>query len=351
MHYAIICRLLAKIMKKSLIFFLLLLIFLGIPCLGSAQDKFYRIEVLQVTNLTSFQMAYDGFVKELERNGLIPGSNLIIKRTVIEFDIENASIWKKLKLLVRFKSEASRIVKEKPDLVLTMGTPVTKYTKDKITAAGIPLVFSALAYPVAAGSKSLTEAGPGFTGATSYMNMQDALKLIRKAFPAVKNVGIVHSDDANSIAHIKEAEKEGAAMGFRFLTKQVNVNSRIRQHLEELHGKGADAFIVPPDPYYEIHSFENAVELGDLARSLKAPVISLVTIRIPGAAMYIGPDFETTGVLSGQQCIKILKEGQKPDSLPILSQQDLTVYVDKKIMNALGIPLPPEILHVSKIIE
>jgi len=340
-----------ELLKKFFPFFMALIIFLEGPCQVSAQDNTYRIEVLQVTNLTSFQMAYDGFIKELEKNGLVAGSNLSIKRTIIEFDIGNASLWKKLKLLVRFKSEAARIVKERPDLVLTMGTPVTKYTREKITDAGIPLVFSALAYPVAAGCKSMTESGPGFTGATSYMNMQEALKLVRKTVPSVKNVGIVHSDDANTLSHIKEAEKEGGAMGFHFLSKQVNINSRIRPYLDELLRKGAEIFIVPPDPFYEIHNFENAVELGDFARPIKIPIVSLVTIRIPGAAMYIGPDFETVGALSGQQCMKILKERQKPESLPILSQQNLSVYIDRKVMNALGIPLSPDLTRVSKLID
>ena len=336
-------------MRKAFVF---IAVFFGVfsgPCF--AQEKTYKIEVLQVTNLVSFQMAYEGFIKEMERNGLVQGKNLSVKRTIIGFDIENATLWTKLKILVRFKSEASRIAKEKPDLVLTMGTPVTKYTKDKIISAGIPLVFTALAFPTAAGCKSLTEAGPGFTGATSYMNMSDALKIMRKAFPSIKTVGIVHSDDANSIAHIREAIKEGPAEGFVFIAKQVGIKDNIIHAFDDLLKQGAEAFVVPPDPYFEIRNFGEAGELSDCSKTTKIPIISFVIIKISGAALYIGPDFGIIGELSGRQAVKILKDGVRPDSLAILRQQDLTVHVDPKVVKTLGIQMPPEILQIAKSVE
>jgi putative tryptophan/tyrosine transport system substrate-binding protein len=337
---------------KMIIFSICVFLFISVcPTSGSAQEKSYKVEVLQVTNLDSFQMAYDGFIKELEREGLVQGKNLTIKRTIMEFDIENASMWKKLKLLLRFKSEASRIVKEKPDLVLTMGTPITKYTKDKIVSAGIPLVFTALAFPTAAGCKSLTEAGPGFTGATSYLNMPEALKIMRKVFPSIKTVGIIHSDDANSIAHVREAIKEGPADGFVFISKQISIKDSLNHAFEELRKQGAEAFVVPPDPYFEIRNFGAAYELSDCSKATRVPIISFVIIKFPGAALYVGPDFEIIGELSGQQAVKILKDGMKPEGLPILRQQNLSIHVDTKAMKTLGIQIPPEILQVAKPVE
>ncbi len=47
------------------------------------------------------------------------------------------------------------------------------------------MVFAGVAIPEAAGCASLTKAGQGFTGATLYPDMKDALKLIRLAFPNI----------------------------------------------------------------------------------------------------------------------------------------------------------------------
>jgi putative ABC transport system substrate-binding protein len=283
-------------------------------------------------------------VRELEKNGLIQGKNLTVRRTIIDFDLENASLPKRLKVYFRIRNEASRMAKERPDLVLTMGTPATKYSRDTLIAAGVPLEFTAIAFPTAAGSRSLTEAGPGFTGVTTHMKMKDALTIIRQAFPSLKTIGIVHSDDANSIAHVEEIRKEGPFLGFTILTRQVSMKDRITPALQDLRKQGAEAFVVPPDPYYEIQAHERTGELIAFSRDSRVPVVSLVIDRIPGAVLYVGVDFETIGILTGQQAARILKDVARPESLPVLRQQELTIMVDTKLMQSFGIHLPPEIL-------
>jgi putative tryptophan/tyrosine transport system substrate-binding protein len=315
---------------------------------GLAQEKNYRVEVLQITDFEELQLVYDGFLKELEKGGILRGRNLKVKRTIIDFDIENPSLVKRINVYLKILREASRIAKEKPDLVLTMGTPVTKYAKDKIIAAGIPLVFTALAFPAEVGCKSLTEAGPGFTGVTTHMNMKDALKIVKQAFPAIKTIGIVHSDDASSIAHVEEVKKEGLYLGITVISKKVGIKAEIVPALRELQKQGVQVFAVPPDPYYELRDHEKAGELIEFSKANKIQAFTLVIDKVPGAILYVGVDFDTIGTLSGKQSVKILKDGVKPETLPILQQQDLTVIVDAKVVQALNIQLPPEILRIAK---
>jgi putative ABC transport system substrate-binding protein len=331
------------------IFFICAVFLITCLCIpGLAQEKNYRVEVLQITNFEELQMVYDGFLKELEKSGISKGRNLTVNRTMIDFDIENSSLAKRINVYLSIRKEASRIAKEKPDLVLTMGTPVTKYAKDKIIAAGIPLVFTALAFPAAVGCKSFTEAGPGFTGVTTHMNMKDALAIVKQAFPAIKTVGIVHSDDSNSIAHVEEAKKEGLSLGITVISKQVGIKAAIVPALKELQKQGVQVFAVPPDPYYELRDHEKAGELIEFSKANKIQAFTLVIDKIPGAILYVGVDFDTIGSLSGKQSVKILKDGVKPEALPILQQQDLTIMVDTKVMQALNIQLPPEILRMAK---
>jgi putative ABC transport system substrate-binding protein len=330
----------------SFIYVFLLITGLTLPCL--AQEKTYKVEVLQITAIEELQQVYDGFLKELEKSGFIQGKNLEVRRTIIDFDLENPTLTKRINVYFRIKSEASRIIKGKPDLVLTMGTPATKYSKDKIIAAGIPLEFTALAFPTAVGCKSLTEAGPGFTGATTHMDMKDALKVVRLAFPAIKTLGIVTSDDSNSITHVEEAKKEGPSLGFTVISKKVGMKDNIVPALNELQKQSAQAFVVPPDPYYEIRNHEKARELIEFTKANKIPAFSFVIDRVPGAILYVGVDFEVIGALSGQQAVKILKDNVKPGSLPIVRQQNLTVWVDMNLVQAMGMQLPPEVLHIAK---
>ncbi|HVN71794.1 MAG TPA: ABC transporter substrate binding protein [Desulfomonilia bacterium] len=336
---------------KRFAFVLLLVVIAGFafPCF--AEDKTYRIEVLQVTNIEPYQKSYEGFLKILEDNGIVQGKNLTINRTVIDYDLDKGGLWKKMGVLLQIRSQASRIVSVKPDLVLTIGTPATKYAKDKIISAGIPLVFTAVAIPEAAGCASLTEAGHGFTGATLYMNMQSALHQIKLAFPAIRTIGIVHSDDENAVANVEDAKKYAASYGLTFISQEVGKSDNITKALEDLSAKGAQAFCVPLDTYYGLRNYEAARALEMFSNRTRLPVISFALMKVPGAMLYVGSDFETIGELSAQQAVKILKEGATPESLPILMQKEPKVMADKNRLAEFRYTLPSEIIGGAQAVD
>jgi putative ABC transport system substrate-binding protein len=339
-------------MKKGILFLVLSIVFMlcAAPC--QAQDKMYRIEALQVTDIEPYKLCYDKFIDELGRNGLVQGKNLEINRTVIDFDVEKAGLWKKISVLMRIKSEASRIVDARPDLVLTIGTPATKHAKDKIIDAGIPVVFAAVSIPEAAGCKSLTESGPGFTGSTLYMNMETAMKIIKLAFPNLKKLAVVYSDDENAVAHVKEASKHAPSVGMEVISRQVKSKSdHITPYALELLEEGADTFIIPLDTYYGLRDYEVCKELLKLGDEYNQPGISLVLMKFPGACLYVGADFGVSGSMSAQQALKIIIDGVKPETLPLAHQQDLNVMVDTKMMAKRGVELPFEILQIARPVE
>ncbi|MRR14413.1 hypothetical protein EG833_03095 [archaeon] len=77
----------------------------------------------------------------------------------------------------------------------------------------------------------------------------------------------------------------------------------------------------------------------------------LCYVKAPGGVLYIGSDFARIGSFSGQQAVKILKEGAKPETLPVMRQEDLGVMVDIKEMKELGVELPLGILQLAKPVE
>lgn len=338
---------------KKVIMFLVLPVFFSIfasPCL--AQEKNYRIEALQVTDIEPYKICYDRFVDALAENGIVQGKNLQIKRTVIDFDVEKAGLWKKIGVLLRIRSEASRIVDEKPDLVLTIGTPATKHAKDKIIKAGIPVVFAAVAIPEAAGCRSLTESGTGFTGSTLYMNMENALKIVKLAFPDFKKLAVVYSDDENAVAHVEEARKHAPSVGMEVISREVKSKSdSITPYAMELVEEGADCFFIPLDTYYGLRDYEACKELLKIGDANNQPGISFVLMKFPGACLYVGSDFGISGTMSAQQAVKILRDGVMPETLPVAHQQDLNVMVDTKMIEKRGVKLPFEILQIAKSVD
>jgi putative ABC transport system substrate-binding protein len=318
---------------------------------AQAAEKTFRVEVLQVTDIEPFEKSYQGFISALASGGLVQGNNLAVRRTVIGFDIERAGIWKKIGVLMRIRSEASRIAKEKPDLVLTIGTPATKYAKDTIVSAGVPLVFTAVAVPEAAGCASLTRAGPGFTGSTLHMDMTKALGRLRAAFPSARIIGMVHSDDENGIAHVEEAKRHCEALGFAVVSQEVDKNDSITGALERLKAQGVQVFCVPLDTYYGLRGYEACRALEVFSNRTHIPVASFALMKVPGAVIYVGSDFGRIGELSGSQALEILLNKKRPEDLPILMQDEPALLLDKSRARALGLEMPPEIIDRATIVD
>lgn len=225
--------------------------------------RVFRVEVLQVTEIEPYREALTGFLTSLQANGLVEGKNLRVHKATIDFDAENGGFWSRLGVLLRIRQESARIVEAKPDLVLTIGTPATKYARGMMTDARIPLVFTAVANPEDAGCVSLVDAGEGATGATLYTDMSDTLKLIRDVFPEVRRIGMVHSDDDNGIANVAAASAKGKPLGLDVSARQVHKNEPIAPKLKALYAAGAEMFAVPLDTYYGLHRYEAAMDLGD----------------------------------------------------------------------------------------
>ncbi|MEN6473135.1 MAG: ABC transporter substrate binding protein [Syntrophaceae bacterium] len=332
-------------MKKACLIATLFFI-CSLPCWGMN----YHLEILQVGNLESFDMAVASMKAELAQNGLVEGRNLKINRTIIEASV-NASAWEKAKIFLKIGSNASRIAKAKPDLVVTVGTPATKYSKDKIIAAGIPLVFTGVAIPELVGCRSKTQAGPGFTGTTIYLEPLDVLQTLKLAFPRLKTLGIIYSDDENAALYVEDIKRSCARLGIAVYAKQVKQSEKITPVAVDLKAKGIDAFYMPLDSYYTLRDYEPIRELRALAYQKKIPVIGSVIggpTHSRGAILFIASDFKTVGGLTGKQVVKILKDGIKPEAIAIARQEKLEVFIDRGELKAQGLSLSPQILEIAQ---
>jgi len=341
-------------MKKVAAVFAFVLLAWSLSCQAmealspSSMDELhtFRIEVLQVTDIEPYQKSLDGFMKALQDSGIAVGTNLIVHRVKIDFDVEKGGFWDRIGVLLRIREEAHRIAMERPDLVLTIGTPATKYARAILDDAHIPVVFTAVANPEDANCTSLNDAGPGVTGATLYTDMSDSLKIVKTIFPAVQKIGMVNTDDENGVANVAAATAKAKDIGITVTSRLVNKRDSIIPSLKQLFkdGNGVQMFAVPLDTYYGLRKYEPAVDLSDFGTENKIPVITFAMVRVPGAVLYVGADFGVVGSLSGMQAAKILKRHVKPDILPILRQARPTVLIDPRRVAALNISLPSSVL-------
>lgn len=308
----------------------------------------YTIEILQVSNIAAYELTYKAILEELAKNGIAQGNKVTIKRHIIEAD-PGAGLWKKIVILMKIKNKASEIAGSKPDLVITVSTPGTKYSMDTFTSAGIPVVFTCVANPLLLGCKSVDEPLPGVTGATLYIDPYSLLSVVKMAKPDIKKLGMVYSDDDNAIWFAKECAEKAQRLGITIVSKQVEKSDPITPAAKELLDKGIDAFAIPLDQYYGLRNLEPARDIMAFAKKNKKPIFSFANFDFKGALLYLGPDFGHNGTLAARQAVAILKYGAKPKDLPILRQKDVKIIVDKEVAQNLGINLPQDLLKVAEV--
>ncbi len=310
------------------------------------ESRIYRVEVLQVTDIAPYQESLDGFLSVLQSSELVQGKNLQINRVKIDFDLENGGFWSRMGVLMRVREEALRIALSKPDLVLTIGTPATKYARGILEVAHIPVVFTAVANPQDAGCVSLVDGGPGVTGSTLYTDMSDQVAMIKQVFPKVKKIGMIHTDDENGIANVEAARRDAEHIGINVSSQLLGKQDGIIPTVKAMYqnGGGVQMFAVPLDTYYGLRKYEPANQLGEFSVANGVPVVSFAMVRVPGAVMYVGADFGAVGRLAGAQAVKIIKNHTLVDALPILKLDQPTVLIDPLRIAALHIALPSAML-------
>jgi len=218
----------------------------------------------------------------------------------------------------------------------------------KIVSSGIPLVFTCVANPLIIGCPSIEKSGDGFTGATLYQDPFNFIVLAQMADPGRKVLGIIHSDDDNAIAFADEMGKKAEKIGVKVLAKGISKSDPIIPAAEELIETGVESFAVPLDSYYGLNKQQYFNELCTLAAENMIPVFCFANYDEKGALLYAGPDFNHIGMLSGTQAVKIIKDGVRPEEMPILKQEELNIYVDKEKAAALDISLSEKLLKAAK---
>ncbi|HHO75276.1 MAG TPA: hypothetical protein ENN05_02470, partial [Deltaproteobacteria bacterium] len=235
--------------------------------------------------------------------------------------------------------------------VLTISTPATKYSKDSFIKAGIPVVFTGVAVPQAVGCASLNQAGPGFTGASLYMDPVSSFQLTKLALPELRTIGIIHSDDDNAVAFVEESKAKALSLGITVISEQVEKSDSPTKAALKMIDQGVQAFGIPIDAYYALRDYEPTSQLLETIRKNNIPAVCFCHVGFSGAIFYVGAEFKKIGAQSGTHAVKILKDGAAPGDLPVLFQEDLTILVDLDASRELGIEMPLQLLQIAKTVD
>lgn len=292
-----------------------------------AEKKAIKIGINQLVEHPSLDAAREGFQSAFFDNGYTEGEN-------ITFDIQNAQGDQGTATSI-----ANKFVTDKVDLILAIATPAAQATAQAV--ADIPVLFTAVTEPQEAGLvESWEEPGKNVTGTSDLNPVEKQLALIPEIAPAAKTVGIVYSSgEINSQVQVNKAKGAAKELNLELELVAISNKSEVLQAAQSLVGK-VDAFYVPTDNTV-VDALETIIQVAEENR-LPLIVGEGDSVKRGGLATY-GLDYKQLGYQTGEMAMRIL-EGEDPAKMPVETQEDVKLIVNKSAAKRMGIELPQELL-------
>nr|WP_300143814.1 ABC transporter substrate-binding protein [Propionicimonas sp.] len=295
---------------------------------SSAAPRAYKIGITQIVAHPSLDAAREGFKKALADAGL-----------EVTYDEQNAQGDQATATNIANKFNSGDL-----DLILAIATPTAQASAQVITSK--PLLFTAVTDPVAAQLVSSAEAPGGNVTGTSDMNpVAEQIALVKRVAPNAKTVGVIYSSgEVNSEVQVKAAREAATDLGLTLVEKTITATGEVQQAASALD---VDAIYVPTDNNV-VAGLEAVIQV---AESRKIPLIAGEGDSVKkGALVTYGIDYSKLGLQTGQMAVRILTEGAKPATMPVETQKELTLVVNKAAAARMGVELPADLLAEAEVV-
>ena len=312
-------------MKKTIFALSAVVLVLGLMgCSKNGAKKKIKIGVIQLVEHPALDGCYNGFVDGLAEAGFVDGENISI-------DYQNAQNEQANCVTI-----ANKLVNDKDDLIFAIATPaaqaVANLTKD------IPILVSAVTDPESAKLvKSNAKPDTNVSGTSDLTPVAAQIKLLKQIVPGAKKVGLMFcSSEQNSIFQIEMAKKACESEGLSFIEASVSNSNEIQQVTQSLVGK-VDAIYIPTDNMLAA----GMANVAMVANQNKIPTIvgEDGMVKSGGLCTY-GLNYYELGKQTAKMAVDILKNGAKPQDMPIQYLEKCDFSKNAETEKALGLTLP-----------
>jgi putative ABC transport system substrate-binding protein len=242
---------------------------------------------------------------------------------------------------------ARQFIGEAPDVIVAISTPSAQAAAAATTE--IPIVFSAVTDPLAAGLVASIEApGGNITGVSDMAPIGDHIALIQEITPDVKRLGVLYNPgEANSVSSLAAVKEEAGAAGIEVVEGPATKSAEVQAAARSLVGK-VDAIYVPTDNTI-VSALESAVGVADEA---KLPLYAADTDSVArGALAAVGFNYFDVGVQTAALVDQVLK-GTDPGSIAVVFASGTDLQVNKATADLIGVTLPQAVLdRAAKVVE
>jgi len=296
----------------------------GASASASASGSIPVIGISQYGEHASLDNCRKGFLQGLTDAGLKEGTDY-------QIDYQNAGFDDSIATQI-----AQRFSAENAALMCAIATPSATACYAAAEDKNIPVIFTAITDPKAAG---LTAGNA--TGTSDKLPVEAQLDLIRKLQPNAKTIGIIYTtSEPNSVSSIAEYKAKAGDYGFTIDDIGVTAQSEVTQAADKLIADKVDCFSNLTD--------NNVVgvlsSILEKTNEAAIPVYGSEVEQVKlGCAAAAGIDYYKLGIQTGQIAAQVLTGKKTCDGIPFETISEYGIYVNSDTLSAMGITLPADI--------
>lgn len=263
----------------------------------------------------------------------------------IEFDVKNAEDDEK-----KLEKEIVKMLKNKPDLIVTLGGVETLALKEKMEKhqINVPVVFAGVAAPKEIGLiKDYRSPGGLFTGINNYHTSISGkrLELFHELVPSIKRFHVLYDKNIKvSMLSLENIQKAAESLSLHILP--VNVSDPEFMVNLERNMQEDDALIMLPG--FRIESLTK--EIATFSKEHSVPAMGIYGYEVEeGILASYGVSFRDQGYQAAR-FVSLIIQGNSPADIPVELPDAIRFYINQKVADDLGIKLNNELAHTANII-
>jgi len=286
----------------------------------AAPEATYTVGILQFGSHPSLDNCYDGIVAELNSD-----PNITVDLQNGNFDSATCD------------TIAKNMAAKNYDMIIAIATPAATSAYAATANTDIPVIFSAVSDPVAAGLVDDMDApGTNCTGTSDVLDLSAQLEMIRMFQPDAVNLGVLYTtSEANSVSQLKTLNEIAPDYGFTVVSQGVQSAADIPQAAATLCAQ-VDCLT----NFTDNNVVNNLSILLEQANTAGVPVYGSEETQVTaGCLASVSLDYVALGRVTGQMALDVLY-GADASAMAVESITDAVPVINTDVLAAFGMTLP-----------
>ncbi len=291
----------------------------------------YTIGISQFAEHSSLDNCREGFLAGLAEEGIVEGENLKVLYDNAQSDTSITS------------SIASSYISQNVDMIAAIATPSAAAAFNEAKDTDIPVIYTAISDPVAAGLADESGKSTGnITGSSDKLPVKEQLQMIRNILPDAKTIGIIYTtSEANSVSTIETYKELAGDYGFTIVESGINTIADVDLAASDIASK-VDCICNLTDNTV-VQALQTVL---DKASAAGIPVFGSEIEQVKsGCIASMGIDYYELGKETGVMAASILRGETTAADTPYIEASKASLYVNKAVADNLGITLDEDYIN------